>query len=152
MKLAEALIARANYQQRIAQIKERLIASAKVQDGDAPPESPSGLFAELDQLVTDMELMIQRINRTNSKTFLDENFTLSDALATRDMLQMRQGINRHVARAGLIDQNRYSRSEIRFISTVDISFLLKQADEMCKKHRELDARIQATNWCTELVD
>jgi hypothetical protein len=152
MKLAEALIARANCQERISQLKERLIASAKVQDGDAPPESPVVLFAELDRLTEEMGTFIRRINRTNAQTAFEGNETISDALATRDMLQMRQNINRQVARASVIDQNRYSRSEIRFVSTVDIASLLRQADEMSKKHRELDARIQGANWSTELVD
>lgn len=151
MKLAEALIARANCQERISQLKERLISSAKVQDGDTPPESPAALLSEVDRLTAEMESLIQRINRTNSETIFDGTATISDVLATRDMLQMRQNINRQVARAGVIEQNRYSRSEIRFISTIDIAALLKQADEMSKKHRELDARIQGANWSTELV-
>jgi hypothetical protein len=77
---------------------------------------------------------------------------LCDALATRDILQMRQSINRQVARAGVIEQNRYSRSEIRYVSTVDIRALLKEADEISKRHRELDASIQAANWTTDLHD
>ena len=65
---------------------------------------------------------------------------------------MQQSINRQVARAAVIEQNRYSRSEIRYVSTVDIRALLKEADDISKRHRELDASIQATNWATELLD
>ena len=36
MKLAEALILRADCQKRIAQLKGRLLVNAKVQEGDAP--------------------------------------------------------------------------------------------------------------------
>ena len=36
MKLAEALILRADCQKRIAQLKSRLLVNAKVQEGDAP--------------------------------------------------------------------------------------------------------------------
>ena len=152
MKLAEALIKRADCQQRINQIKERLIASAKVQEGDKPPEPPEMLLAEIDRLAEELESLIRRINRTNSQTIYSGDLTLSDVLATRDVLQMRQSINRHVARAGIVEQNRYSRSEIRFVSTVDIAALLKQADDLSKRHRELDAGIQAANWTTELMD
>lgn len=134
MKLAEALIARADCQKRISQLKERLIESAKVQDGDSPPEPPEQLLAEVNRLTDELESLIRRINRTNSQTIYSGDSTLSDALATRDILHMRQSINRHVARAGIIEQNRYSRSEIRYVSTVDVRGLLKEADEISKRH------------------
>ena len=40
MRLAEALILRADYQRRLEQLKQRLIRNAKVQAGDAPNEDP----------------------------------------------------------------------------------------------------------------
>src|SRR5207237_1352535 len=40
MKLAEALILRADCQKRMAQLKGRLLVNAKVQEGDAPAETP----------------------------------------------------------------------------------------------------------------
>ena len=43
MKLAEALILRADCQKRIAQLKSRLLVNAKVQEGDAPAETPREL-------------------------------------------------------------------------------------------------------------
>jgi hypothetical protein len=42
MKLAEALILRADCQKRIAQLKSRLLVNAKVQEGDAPAGDPAG--------------------------------------------------------------------------------------------------------------
>lgn len=48
MKLAEALILRADTQKRIAQLKERLLLNAKVQAGDQPAEKPESLLAERD--------------------------------------------------------------------------------------------------------
>jgi len=152
MKLAEALIQRAKCQERIAQIKDRLIASAKIQEGDTPPELPTELFAELDQLCAEQERLMQQINRTNTLTEFEAGKSISDALATRDMLKIRQSINRQVARAGVIEQSRYSRSEIRFVSTVEIASLLKQADDMSKWYRDLDIRIQCLNWTTDLVE
>lgn len=40
MNLAEALILRADCQKRIAQLKARLLTNAKIQEGDAPAETP----------------------------------------------------------------------------------------------------------------
>jgi hypothetical protein len=47
MKLAEALILRADCQKRIAQLKSRLLVNAKVQEGDTPAETPQELITEL---------------------------------------------------------------------------------------------------------
>ncbi len=49
MKLAEVLILRADCQKRIAQLKSRLLVNAKVQEGDAPAETPQELIAELNK-------------------------------------------------------------------------------------------------------
>ena len=45
MKLAEALHQRADLQKRLAQLKARLLANAKVQEGEAPAEDPRELVA-----------------------------------------------------------------------------------------------------------
>lgn len=46
MKLAEALILRADYQKRLAQLRERIKANARVQEGESPAEEPQALIAE----------------------------------------------------------------------------------------------------------
>lgn len=51
MKLAEALVLRADLQKRIAQLRERLRQSALVQEGEQPPENPEQLLIELDQVL-----------------------------------------------------------------------------------------------------
>jgi Family of unknown function (DUF6847) len=40
MTLGEALTVRADTQQRLVELRTRLLASAKVQEGEAPPEQP----------------------------------------------------------------------------------------------------------------
>src|SRR5438445_11482616 len=83
MKLAEALILRADCQKRIAQLKSRLLVNAKVQEGDAPAETPQELIAELGRVSTELLDLIKRINRTNSATAFAGRGTISDALAER---------------------------------------------------------------------
>ena len=150
MKLAEALILRADLQKRIEQIHQRIVDNAQVQEGDKPAEDPSKLIGELEKNSQELVTLIQRINRTNSATMVEENLTMADVLAERDALKKRQSIYREVARAGQIKSNRFSRSEVKFISTVDVQANQKKADSLAKAHRELDARIQALNWATEL--
>ena len=50
MKLAEALILRADCQKRFAQLKSRLNANAKVQEGDRAAEDPKELFTEIERV------------------------------------------------------------------------------------------------------
>lgn len=60
MKLAEALILRADYQKRIEQLKQRLLRNAKVQEGDDPAENPAALVEEVNRLAQELEVLIQR--------------------------------------------------------------------------------------------
>jgi hypothetical protein len=151
MKLAEALISRADIQRRIGLMRGRLAAVAKVQEGEVPAEDPADLISELRRLTDELENLIKRINKTNSATQFNADNTLTDALATRDMLQLKQAIYRQASEAGRIEQNRYSRSEVRFVSTINIGDMQKVADGLAREHRELDAQVQGLNWNTELL-
>ena len=152
MKLAEALMLRADYQRRIAQLKVRLQLNARIQDGDAAAEDPLVLLAEIEQVAVDLERMIQRINRTNSVTALDETQSLADALAARDLLGTRQKIYADLAAAAAIRHDRFSRSEVRFVAAVNVGATQAQADGYARRRRELDARIQAANWTVDLLE
>ena len=65
MKLAEALILRADCQKRIQQLETRLVNNAMVQDGETPAEDPSQLRLELEDVSEQLLLLIKRINKTN---------------------------------------------------------------------------------------
>jgi hypothetical protein len=152
VKLAEALILRADYQKRMNELRFRLVRSATVQEGDKPAEDPKELLAEMEQVATELEYLIQNINRTNSVSELGAGGTLTDALATRDLLRAKQDIYRELASTATVTQGRVSRSEIKFQSTVDVAEIQKQADELAVAHRELDTRIQEANWRLELIE
>ena len=62
MKLAEALILRADCQKRMAQLKSRLLANTKVQEGDAPAETPRELIAELGRVSTELLDLIKQLH------------------------------------------------------------------------------------------
>lgn len=151
MKLAEALIARADAEKRIAQLQQRLIRSAKVQDGDTPPEDPQTLLNETITLISEMQTLIQSINRTNSATAFDDSRTLTDALAERDMLMKERGILVYVIDNAAVTQPRYGQSEIKFVSTVNIADLQSRVDDLSRRYRELDSTIQQLNWTIDLI-
>jgi len=152
MKLAEALILRADSQKRLEQVCQRLLRSSKVQEGERPPEEPEALIEALEKLVSELTNLIQRINRTNSQSVLEPGETLSDALATRDLLKMKHGAYRDLAEAATVTQDRSTRSEIKFQSTVDVATIQIEADRAARAHREIDTKIQAANWQIDLAD
>lgn len=152
MKLAEALILRADCQKRIGQLKSRLQTNAKVQEGDVPAETPQDLIAELVRVSAELLNLIRRINRTNSTTEFAGTLTISDALAERDVLTLQRAAYVELAQEASISHARYSRSEVKYIATVDVAEIQKRSDEFAKQYRELDTRIQELNWQTELVD
>ena len=151
MKLAEALILRADCQKRIAQLEARLLNNAKIQEGDNPAEAPQDLITELEHVTSELLTLIQRINKTNSAVVLPEGRTISDALAERDVLSLRRKAFVNLAQAGATSQSRFTRSEVKYVSTVNVAEVQKRADELAKNYRDLDARIQALNWNTELL-
>jgi hypothetical protein len=152
MKLAEALILRADTQRRLNEIHQRLMRNVKVQEGDDPAEDPQALMDEYDRTADELERLIRLINHTNSQTIMDNDMTLTDALAKRDVLLQRNQTYRHIADEATIKMDRYSKSEVRFVSMVDVSDVQKKADDYARQYRELDATIQATNWTTELIE
>lgn len=151
MKLAEALILRADYQKRIEQLKKRLINCAKVQEGEEPSENPQVLLAEIDNIMKELTILIKRINKTNFSIQFDEKMTLADALVERDQIWDKRLIISTLAETASIKQDRFSRSEVKFLSTINISDTQKQADKLSKEYRELDTKIQGMNWTVDLI-
>ena len=152
MKLAEALVLRADGQKRIEQLQQRLIQNAKVQADDQPAENPEILQQELEQLTQELVLLIQRINRTNSRTELEAGMSIADALAARDVTKLKSDIYRNLAQAAIVKQDRQTKSEIKFQSTIQVAEVQRKADQLAKEHRQLDTRVQQANWQTELED
>lgn len=152
MKLAEALILRADAQKRIAELTNRLTRVARIQEGDRLPENPVDLLAELDSTIAELESLIKRINRTNSSTSFADSGTITDAIAERDMLKTKRQALMTLINAATQQQVRYSASEIRIITTVDVAAVQKQADNLARQYRELDAAIQQQNWLVDLVE
>jgi hypothetical protein len=152
MKIAEALLLRADLQKRFMQLKERILSNAKVQEGDVPAEDPNGLLEEYERVAEELTGIIQRINKTNSVTGFQSGGMLADALALRDILRAKYDVYIELRKAASVKQDRYSKSEVKFKSTVSISDIQKRADQLAKEYRELDARIQEANWMTDLLE
>jgi Mg-chelatase subunit ChlI len=150
MKLAEALLERADLQKRLAQMSGRLERSAVIQEGEEPPEDPQSLLKEMKRSFEKLEELVGKIQKANAATELEPYGTLSDALVKRDMImQKRQMLQALSDQASLVEA-RYSMSEIRRVPTVSVRKLQKEIDEFSKEYRVLDTKIQQANWLTEL--
>ncbi len=152
MKLAEALILRSDCQKRIEQLRERLSRNAKVQEGDEPSEKPEDILNELDNVLKQLDDLIRRINKTNSATPFENDMTLSDALTKRDVMLLKHKILSNLTREASSRRDVFTRSEVKYISTVNIQDIQRQADELSKECRELDSKIQENNWKVELME
>lgn len=150
MKLATALSERADLQRRISELAGRLNQNAKVQEGDRPAEDPAALLTELDGCLIRLEELIARINKTNNAT-KSGDLTVTDLIARRDCLKERLRIMRDFLNASSDKVSRYSKAEIRILSTVSVSELQKQVDGYSKQLRQTDELIQSLNWTTELL-
>ena len=151
MKLAEALAERGDCQKRIEEVRKRLTRSARVQEGEQPAENPAELLAELDRLFGRLLELVQSINRTNSATPFDGRRTISDAIAERDAVGKKRDALSQLAESASTRQDRYTKSEVKFVATVSVAELQKQADRLSKEFRELDTRLQELNWKTDIV-
>jgi len=151
LKLAEALAERGDCQRRLEDLKKRMIRSARVQEGEQPAENSAELLAETEQVFGRLLELVSAINRTNATTLYDAARTISDAIAERDIVGKRRDFLSAIADSASTRQDRYSKSEVKFVATLSIADLQKQVDQLSKRFRELDTRLQELNWQTELV-
>lgn len=156
MKLAEALSLRATAARRMEQLRARIVSNARYQEGEEPAEDAAALLAEVDGVVDEYEDLIRRINRTNAATTIGPDGTLTDALGRRDALRWRHHILTTAAdaAAGHTQQSysRQLRSELKMLSALPVADLRAQADRAARELRELDVRIQRSNWEVDLLD
>ena len=92
MKLAEGLALRADAARRVEQLRARIVASARYQEGEEPPEDAAALLAEAGVALDDLEGLIRRVNRTNAAAQIGAGETITDALAHRDVLRARHAV------------------------------------------------------------
>ncbi|MDO4874944.1 MAG: DIP1984 family protein [Campylobacter sp.] len=98
MKLAQALILRADTQKRLEQLKGRLLDNAKMQENERPSEDPKLLLKELDRLSDELFRLILAINLTNSSAKF-EGVSLTEMIAKKDTLSQKTSVLREFAKS-----------------------------------------------------
>ena len=151
LKITEALILRADIQKRIAQLKTRLNNNAKVQEHEEPAENPQLLLTELDSLISQLNDLIIKINKTNTLSKID-GISLVELIAKKDTLSQKAGILREFIEIASQKINLYSTTEIKVFSTINVPEHQKQLDKLSKEIRETDTKLQQANWTIDLIE
>lgn len=151
MKLAEALQERADLNQKIAQLRQRIGYNVLVQEGEKSMEDPKALMKELDSAISRLGKLMADINLTNCQTQVGEK-TLTELIAQKDALSLKLNAYKDIAYEANQNTRRASRTEIKIKSQVKVAAIQKAADDMSAEIRKLDNMLQETNWTTELIE
>jgi hypothetical protein len=148
MKLAEALLLRADLMKKIEHLQNRITPVLIVSDDKLPQEDPDKLMAQLRKAIQDLETLIIRINKTNNETYIEGEGFLMEALAKRDSLKILSEKLRYIRYAAQINNS----GDKNLKTTIDIKNLQIEMDQTGRAFREIDSKIQEINWLTELID
>lgn len=149
MKLAEALIKRRDLDTAIANLNLSLQENVKVVEGTKPFEDPLELVEAVNNTINEQAKLIQRINKTNNSTRVDDNSNLDELLTLREQLKRRHKILNDAYKSSFSNSRSYN--EIKYNIAVDMQILKNKISEAAKDFRNLDNKIQAINWSTELL-
>jgi hypothetical protein len=150
MKLAEALLLRADIQKKLASLQVRAKQYALVQEGEQPPEDPKELLRQIDMVCHELQGLVYAINQANLNHKVRTGESLTEALAKRDSLVRRHSILQSVVEACAKPPERYGVKEIRWVTTLEVATLQSQVDNLAKEIREINAAIQEAGWQVEL--
>jgi hypothetical protein len=156
VKLGEALTEAAGIRKGLAQVRGRISAVARYQEGTEPMENATGLLDETLRLIDRLEYLTACIHRTNSAAYLDPGVTITQALTRRDALDARHNALSTAADSATVEDRyglgRRLHSELKTLTDLNIPDLRARADATAQERRLLDARLQALNWTTELLE
>jgi hypothetical protein len=120
MKLAEALLLRADIQKKLASLQSRAQKYVVVQEGEQPAESPQELLRQVDLVAEEFRKIVFAINRANLKHTVKSGESITEALATRDALVLRHRILLSVVEACVRPADRYSKK--KFVGSLQSTF------------------------------
>jgi hypothetical protein len=151
VKLAEALMTRADLQRRVQQLRSRIVANARYQEGEEPAEDATALITEVADVLERIEALVVAINLSNAVTRLGDGRSMTAALARRETLRTRHSVLTAAADAAQgAGAFRQMRSELRNVAALPVMEVRREADLVARELRELDVEIQRTNWEVDL--
>ena len=104
-------------------------------------------LAEALQLRADIKTRISQLHsRLNDNAKVQEGETPAEDALSLELSIMRDFLQQASQRI-----DRYSKTEIKILPTVDVTAMQKTVDAKSKELRQLDAAIQKLNWNTMLI-
>lgn len=152
MKLAEALIERASLKAKMDELSSRMTRNITVQEGDTPAEDVSELMKKFETICDKFTKLVKQINKTNQTVTTAQDESLADLIAQRDTYKKFAKTYRNLYDEAFSHMSRYSRNEIRYSTTMDISIVQQEANDYAKKYRQLDTQIRGMNWTNDLIE
>jgi hypothetical protein len=143
MKLAEALLLRAEIRAKLDSLRDRATRFARVPQGESPPEDPADLLRQLNATADELVALEGRIAVSKLAATLPNGENLAAAAGRRTALKLKHSaILSVLAAAGPMPG---------WISTVSVADWQLLADTLAKELRELTAAIRQSQWSAELV-
>jgi DNA repair exonuclease SbcCD ATPase subunit len=154
MKIAEALVQRADCQTLIQSLAERIKLLVLLVEGETPVESPDQLIEELDRAIDRLEELVAKINRTNARTEVRPGVTITDLIAHRDSCKKRHLTLTEIAAAAMpAKRDRMGRIEKAIVkAAISVPELRVKISEASKAYRAVDAEIQQLNWQVDIIE
>ncbi len=146
MKLAEALLLRADQKKKLASLRERITRNAVVQEGELPSEKVEDLLKSANGVMQEQMITVQSINAANQTKKLADGRLLAVVLAERDNLVHQHSLITAAIQATHKDVDRYGQKEIKWLPQFNIAGMQKRADDLSKSIREINVVIQSANW------
>ena len=150
MKLAEALLLRADMKKKLASLRERIASNAVVQENEKPHEDPNDLMKQSVGVLDELEDLVLRVNTANLVTMASDGRSLAKLIAHRDKLAQQHSLLQAAIAGTRKEPDRYSMKEIKWVATVNVSKLQSQSDDLAKQLRQLNVLIQEMNWKVEI--
>jgi len=147
MRLAEALMERADLKKKIAQMSDRMIQNAKVYEDEEPMEDMSKLLRELDRITERYEDLMWKINLANATNRASNGEPLVELIARREAYISKDKALRDMLASLKTDRHDYyGNNDRKRVVKIDVPAIRKQTDSIAKRIREIDALNQEANW------
>lgn len=154
MKLGEALSLRARQAQQLDDLRGRILSNVLVQEGEVAAENAEQLIIAFEVLSDEHQLLVQQIIRTNIEASDEEGYHPIEHLHRRESLRRKRAIHHQAATGatpGRTERFRYTRSELKSVSQINVSAHRASVATLDEEIRVLDAKIQEGNWKIDLL-
>jgi DNA repair ATPase RecN len=153
MKLAEALIERAELQRQNRTILHHIEENVRLPEDEEPTAAVEKLMRQYEANMHRLSELIRRINKTNCMTEMAGG-TITDAIARRDCLasnisaytDIYENVTSHAH-----DRFRDGETRVKYVRHLNSDELKDKIDGLSKEFRLLDTELQGKNWTTELM-